>query len=149
MSFGGINYLAILAAAVAGFAIGAVWYGALSAPWMKAARVEKGQGRPLPGLLVTSFIALLIMAWVMAGVIGHLGAGQATLWNGVVSGFFIWLGFIATTLTVNQRYEGFGWNLSLIDGAHWLLVSAGDGRDHRRNGRIGPGCQLLSLIPPL
>jgi hypothetical protein len=62
------------------------------------------------------------MAWVLAGVIGHLGPGQATLWNGVVSGFFIWLGFVATTTAVNQRYEGFGWDLTLIDWGHWLGV---------------------------
>ena len=59
----------------------------------------------------------------VAGVIGHLGDGQVTLWNGIVSGFFVWLGFMATTLAVNQRYEGFGWDLTIIDGLHWLGVA--------------------------
>jgi hypothetical protein len=123
MSFAGINYLAVVLAAVVAFAIGFAWYGALGARWMKAARIEKGQGRPLPGLLVTSAIALLVMAWVLAGVIGHLGTGQVTPVNGVISGFFVWLGFIATTIVVGQRYQGFGWNLTLIDAGHWLLVA--------------------------
>ena len=36
---------------------------------------------------------------------------------------FVWLGFMATTLAVNQRYEGFGWDLTIIDGLHWLGVA--------------------------
>jgi hypothetical protein len=75
------------------------------------------------GLFVTSFICELIMAWVLAGVIGHLGAGQVTFSNGVISGLFIWVGFIATTIAVNQRYQGFGWDLTLIDAGHWLGVA--------------------------
>ncbi len=54
MSFAGINYVAVVLAAVVAFVIGWAWYSALGTRWMKAARIEKGQGRPLPGLLVTS-----------------------------------------------------------------------------------------------
>ena len=110
-------------AAVAAFVFGGAYYGALGSPWMKAARIDPATAKMSAGLFVTSFICELIMAWVLAGVIGHLGAGQVTLWNGVVSGFFIWAGFIATTIAVNQRYQGFGWDLTLIDAGHWLGVA--------------------------
>jgi hypothetical protein len=90
---------------------------------MKAARIKPEEAKMEPSLFITSFVAELIMAWVLAGVIGHLGAGQVTFWNGVVSGAFIWLGFMATTVAVNQRYEGFGWDLTLIDAGHWLGVA--------------------------
>ena len=123
MDFAGLNYLAVIVAAVAGFAIGAGYYTLLGKPWIRAARIDPENARPLPPLLVTSFIALLIMAWVLAGVIGHLGEGQVTVVNGIISGGFVWLGFIATTVTVNQRYQGFGWDLTLIDAGHWLLVA--------------------------
>ncbi len=123
MAFGGINYLAVLLAAIAAFIIGAVYYGTLGKPWMKAARIDPAEARMSAGLFVTSFVAELVMAWVMAGVIGHLGDGQVTLRNGIISGAFVWLGFMATTMTVNQRYQGFGWDLTAIDGIHWLLVA--------------------------
>lgn len=123
MSFAGVNYLAILVAAVAAFAIGAAWYGVLGRRWMKAARIEAEQARPSAMLFATSFIAELVMAWAMAGIIGHLGVGQVTVLNGLVAAFFVWLGFMATTLTVNQRYQGFGWDLTLIDAGHWLVVA--------------------------
>ena len=123
MAFGGVNYLAVVIAAVAAFLVGAVYYGVLGKPWMKAAKLEPGQVKPSPGIFIVSFVCELVMAWVLAGVIGHLGVGQVTLWNGVVTGFLLWLGFMATTTVVNQRYESFGWGLSLIDAGHWLLVA--------------------------
>ncbi|WP_011582697.1 MULTISPECIES: DUF1761 domain-containing protein [Chelativorans] len=123
MDFGGMNYLAILAAAIAAFAFGAVYYMALSKPWIKAARLKPEEMKMSPVPFITSFVAELVMAWVLAGVIGHLGTGQVTFWNGVISGAFLWLGFIATTIAVNNRYQGFGWDLTLIDALHWLGVA--------------------------
>ena len=123
MDFGGISYLAVLLAAVAGFAVGSVYYGLLAKPWMKAARIDPQEAVMSPALFATSFIAELVMAWVLAGVIGHLGSGQVTVGNGLIAGAFVWLGFMATTVTINQRYQGFGWDLTLIDTGHWLLVA--------------------------
>lgn len=123
MEFGGISYLAVLIAAIVAFVFGAVYYGALGKPWMKAARIDPSEANMSPVLFITSFVAELVMAWVLAGVIGHLGTGEVTLWNGVVSGLFVWLGFMATTVAVNQRYQGFGWDLTLIDAGHWLGVA--------------------------
>jgi len=123
MDFGGMNYLAILAAAVAAFAFGAVYYTALSKPWIRAARLKPEEMKMSPVPFVTSFVAELIMAWILAGVIGHLGVGQVTFWNGVISAAFIWVGFMATTIAVNHRYQGFGWDLTIIDALHWLGVA--------------------------
>ena len=128
MNFAGMNYLAILVAAIVAFAIGAVYYSTLSKQWMKAARIDPSSSKPaMVGLLVNSFVMELILAFVSAGVIGHLGFDQVTPMNGVISGLFIWAGFIFTTMSINQRYQGFGWDLTLIDGLHWLLVMIGIG----------------------
>lgn len=128
MEFAGTNYLAILAAAVVAFVIGGIYYNVLSKPWMKAAKVTPdGSMSKLVPLLVTSFVLELVMAFVTAGVIGHLGDGQVTLVNGVISAFFIWVGFIFPTMTINHRYQGAGWDLTFIDGMHWLLVMLGIG----------------------
>jgi hypothetical protein len=119
MTFAGISYLAVIVAAVAAFGFGAAWYGFLGKQWMAAVGMTE-HPRPSPAPFVISFVALLIMAWALAGVIGHVGA--TTVWGGVVSGFFAWLGFVATTLVVNHRFQGSPWSLSLIDGGHWLGV---------------------------
>jgi hypothetical protein len=65
-------------------------------------------------------VALLVMACVLAGTLRHLGA--VTLTNGIVTGLFLWLGFIATTVFVNNAYPGRKYSLSVIDSIHWLGV---------------------------
>ena len=62
------------------------------------------------------------MAWVLAGLIGHLGPGQVTIKNGIVSGAFIWFGFVMTTMLVNNSFGRRDRRLLLIDGGHWLMV---------------------------
>lgn len=116
-----MNYLAVLVAAVLAFGFGAAYYGVLSKPWMKASRVDPENGPPLAPLLVTSFVCELVMAFVLAALIAGLGA--AGLGAGIATGFLVWLGFMATTTVINQRYEGFGWDLSIIDAGHWLGVA--------------------------
>ena len=55
-------------------------------------------------------------------MIGHLGPGQVTLKNGVISAGFVWLGFVATTITVGNAFSGHKFMLTVIDGGHWLVV---------------------------
>jgi len=124
MTFAGLNFLAILIAAVAAFAWGAIYYTSLSKQWLAAVgmtREQLGQKRsPVP--FVISFVALVVMAWVLAGTVGHLGPGQVTLKNGIISALFLWLGFVVTTVFVNNAYPGRKYSLSVIDSIHWLGV---------------------------
>jgi hypothetical protein len=128
MTFAGISYLSIVAAAVAGWLFGAVWYTALSKPWQQAAGIPAGrlrQAQRSPAFYVPfaiAFLALLLMAWVLAGLIAHLGPGQFTVRNGIVSGAFCWLGFVLTTIAVNNGFAGRDPKLLLIDAGHWLGV---------------------------
>ena len=125
MQFAGMNPWAIVTAAIASFVFGAVWYGTLAKPWMAAVgKTEadiKSAGSPIP-LYAMTLVALLVMAWVLAGMIGHLGPGQVTLRNGIISGAFAWVGFVATALVVNHGFQGARRQLTLIDGGHWLGV---------------------------
>ena len=127
MAFAGLNYLAIVAAAIASFAFGGVWYGVLGKPWMEALGKTKDEvmgpsGKPPVAAMIKSALAGLVMAWVLAGIMGHLGPGRITPTNGLISGAFCWLGFVATTLVVNHGYQRSKASLMLIDGAHWLGV---------------------------
>lgn len=124
MTFAGMNYLAIVGAAVAAFFFGGAYYGALSSAWLSAVGKSREEiqktGMAVP--LVITAIALLVMAWVLAGIIGHLGSGQITLKNGLISGFMCWLGFVVTTVSTNHAYQGAKGSLTLIDSGYWLGV---------------------------
>lgn len=126
MSFSGFNATAVILAAIASFLFGGVWYGALSQKWLAAlGRTEaelKASGRSMPALFAMTIMAQLVMATVLAGVLGHMGAGQVTVSNGLITGFLVWLGFVATTLVVNHGYQSSSWSLTAIDGGHWLGV---------------------------
>lgn len=126
MAFAGTNHLAVVAASAASFLFGGVWYGILSKPWMQALGKSetdlKSTGRSMPLLFSITIIAQLIMAWVLAGLIGHLASGPVTIRTGLITAAFLWLGFVATTLAVNHGYQGSRWSLTMIDGGHWLGV---------------------------
>jgi hypothetical protein len=126
MTFAGINYLAVIIAAIVGFAAGAAWYMALGKPWMEAhgftQESMKANQSPVP--FIIAFVANLVMAWMLAGIIGHLGIGEVNLKNGVISGALIWFGFVLTTIAVNYSFGKRSMKLLAIDAGHWLAVLA-------------------------
>jgi hypothetical protein len=123
-----INYLAVVVAGVAGWLVGAVWYGVLGKVWMDAAGIvcPEGTRRPMPiGPMILSFVAVLLMALMLAGLIGHMG--PPTVMIGVISGALVWLGFVITTIAVNNAFQGRKPMLTVIDGGHWLAVLVVEG----------------------
>lgn len=122
MQFGGINYLAVVVAAAAGFGVGMAWYMIFGNAWMAALGKNQEELKPRPTPFIAAVICLLVMAYLLAGLMGHLGEGQITLKNGVLSGVFIWGGFVITSMIVNHTFQGASRALTLIDGGHWLAV---------------------------
>lgn len=126
MDFANVNTIAVIVAAVAGFAVGAVWYALLfSKPWLAAVgftEADVKQGRSaLP--FVFSAIALLIMAWVLSSIVAPAdGIGR-----GILVGLILWLGFTATTTVVNYAYAARKPALMAIDAGHWLAVAVAMG----------------------
>lgn len=131
MSLGNISYWPILLAAVVSFAFGALWYTTLGRQWVAArgmseadvAKAKADMG-PIPLPFIVSFVALLIMAWMFSGVLLHLARGgmSMSIRAGMISGFFLWFGFVITTLATNHAFQGAKRSLTLIDGGHWLGV---------------------------
>jgi Protein of unknown function (DUF1761) len=122
-----VSYGTILLATLASFLFGALWYGVLSKQWQAAVgktseELQVSAGFAVP--LITTFLAELVMAWVLAGVLAHLlkGGVPANLRNGMLSAAFIWLGFVATTIASNNAFQGAKRSLAAIDCGHWLGV---------------------------
>lgn len=95
----------------------------MEASGLREDQFESGKGASLAPFAIT-LVAQSVMAWVLAGLLLHLhrsGMGM-TARSGALSGFFIWLGFIATTLVVNHQFQMRKTALTVIDGGHWLGV---------------------------
>ncbi len=124
MSFAGISYIAVVVAAIAGFAFGFAWYAALGKRWMAA--LGKTREDLLPGgrhpveAMSFSALAQLVMAWMLAGLLGHLGTVDVR--TGLIAALALWVGFILTTTLVNHRFQRASWALTAIDTGHWLGV---------------------------
>jgi hypothetical protein len=125
MTFAGMSYWAVLVAAIVSFLFGGLWYGIFGSVWLRAANLQPSEGkRPGGGRnavpFIVAFVAQLLMAYILAGTIAHLGAVTAR--SGVITGAFVWLGFVITSLVVNHAFQGARPLLTLIDGGHWLGV---------------------------
>jgi uncharacterized protein DUF1761 len=122
-------YLAIVISAVAAWLAGAAWYMAFGRTWMVAlgttpeamAAARKQPGAFLP--FIYCFVAELVMAWMLAGLLVHMAPGIATtVKNGALSGALCWVGFVIPSMLVNNSFARRDWRLMWIDGGHWLVV---------------------------
>ena len=124
MAFAGINYLAVVVAMIASYVFGSLYYMALSKPWMAAVGKPEAELKANMNAVpfVTAAIAQLVMAFMLAGMMGHLGAEAVSLYGGLTTAFWVWLGFVLTTLVVSHGFQGAKRMLTVIDGGHWLGV---------------------------
>lgn len=122
MTFAGMNYIAIVVAAITGFFFGGIYYTLLSKQWLSAVGLTKEKigksASTVPYVIV--MVSNLVMAWVLAGAIGHLGPGQVSIRNGLISAGFLWVGFIVTTIAANNAFGQRKPMLTIIDSGHWL-----------------------------
>ena len=116
-----MGVLSVIAAGAAAWIFGAVWYMALSKPWMAAAEIAVGpDGKPQGNGSALPFILSAIAMIVVAGMMRHVFAlsGIDTLDKGLVSGLGVGLFFISPWIMINNAYPGRPFKLTLIDGGY-------------------------------
>ena len=117
-----VNYLAILVAAVVAYVIGALWYSPLlfGKMWMSLSKVDpkKMKMNPAPGYII-GFLTTLIMAYVLGFFLELSEAATAV--DGLTTAFWIWLGFLATTMLGSVLWEGKPLKLYVLNAAHSLV----------------------------
>ena len=127
------NFLVMLAAAVAAWLFGAMWYGSLGKLWIraqgytldefKAKQAEKIGKLSAQFPFILAFVAELIMAYVLYGLMKHVAhTNPLSVRTGLISAAFVWLGFVITILAVNNAFTGRSATLTVIDAGHWLGV---------------------------
>lgn len=117
-----LNWLAVLAAAVAGFATGAVWYGVFAKPWMAAAGLSDDDIEQKASTYIFAAVLQVIMAITMAIVIAQTGI--ASWLSGAVLGFVIGIGLVTANKALNAAFQGTSRNLVIIDGLHAAVAFA-------------------------
>lgn len=116
-----MSILAVLLAAVANFAVGAVWYGVFSKPWIAASGVPvDADGNPSesqnPKLYAGAFLCILVVTGMMRHMFAM--AGIDTLLKGVMAGLGVGLFFIAPWIMLNVLFSQRPKMLAVIDGGY-------------------------------
>lgn len=130
MHFYAINWLAVLASAVASMVMGFVWYSPIlfAKPWMKLmgvkydtpeekAAMQKEAG-PMYG---QAFVMTLISAIFLAIVITRMHVPDDDLLRGVKIAFGVWLGFVMTVQYTGALFTKRPKMLFLIDTGYQLV----------------------------
>ena len=118
----GLDLIAIVVAAVAAFAFGAVFYTALGKHWMDAADLTEDSVKKRSAVpFITSFVGLLIMGFVLSWHFGRQGSDVSAA-VALHSSLVLWLGFIVTTMATNNAFRQSKAKLTVIDSLHWLGV---------------------------
>ena len=124
-----INYWAVLAAAVASIILGFLWYGPLfGKQWIRLSGFsdkqikqmkEKGQ-KGMTKTYTVMVISTLVTAYVLAHFVDYLQA--LTVGEAVTLGFWLWLGFLATSQIGSVLWEQKPVKLYLINTLHYLVT---------------------------
>ncbi len=119
----------IMTAVVAAWIFGAIYYGLFGRTWIEAQgkTIEQGKAegvaRSTPVKIapfILSFVAETVMGSILSGVMFHVNIYGVRA--GAFSGFMCWLGFVLTTVAVNNAYAFRRLSLTAIDAGHWLGV---------------------------
>jgi len=113
-----INLLAVLAAAIASFVIGGLWYSPMlfGKAWCTDAGVDMEKGHP-PKVFVISLVFSLVAAYAFAVWIGP--APEMT--EAIRSGVWVGVGFVAASFGINYQFASRPLRMWLIDSGYHVV----------------------------
>ncbi|HEX5394996.1 MAG TPA: DUF1761 domain-containing protein [Candidatus Saccharimonadales bacterium] len=117
-----INVWAVIVAAIINMVAGSFWYSRkfFGKEWAKLTgrKIEEmgGGGR---GYAIAA-VGSLVQAYILAHFVQY--AGSTTIWTGLVTGFWLWLGFVAVVAAVHLVFERRPWALWRINTGYFLAV---------------------------
>ena len=115
-----LNWLAIFVSALAGFAIGGLWYGPLfGKAWMTETAITPERARA--GNMTRTYVLALLLNLIAAFSLAmFIGAGDLNF--GVFAGFMTGATFVATALGITYLFEMRSLRLWLINSGYQIVL---------------------------
>lgn len=129
-----IDYLGVILASVAAFAVGALWYGPLfGGRWRLLMNFAEGhmgahegaatgQGMPTISAMANSFIVTLVLIWALNFLLESFSVMNVA--GAIALSLLVSIGFIATTMANSVFYERRSWGLYFINVSHYIVALA-------------------------
>ena len=125
-----MEFVNVIVAAAAAFAIGAVWYGVFSDQWKEASGVPLGEdGNPTNSSDPMTYVKGVIFTLIVAGMMRHIFelGGIDTIGKGLVSGIGIGLFLITPWMGIHYNFSVKPTKLLMIDGGYATIGCAAIG----------------------
>lgn len=112
MNFSSINWLAVIVCVLASMVVGSLWFNPKTffPAWWQAIGKSGSPGMSNMGMTWgLTILAAIVQAVAMAFMVNALGSampGGATLVSGALTGFMLWLGFVAPSSLTNKLFAG-------------------------------------------
>jgi hypothetical protein len=103
---GDLNWLAVLVATIAYFALGALWYAppVFGKAWMRASNIQMPEGEsPGPAIYIVPFVTCLIATIAIAML--AVATGSESIGEGIVLGVVGGLGLAGASLLVTGYFD--------------------------------------------
>jgi hypothetical protein len=117
-----ISWLPVIVAVIVNMVIGSIWYskGAFGKEWahLTGRKLEDMSGGGSGYAVAT--VGALIQSYILAHFVVYTGARN--FWDGLVTGFWLWLGFVAVVTAVHLVFEGRSWALWKVNAGYFLIV---------------------------
>lgn len=125
--FDNLNYLAIAVSGLSYFILGGIWYAAIFSKQFQAAlnftEAEKKQvQQDFPKSLAVHLLSGLITAFILANL--TRGLGSHSFVEGMVFGFWPWLGFVLTNNLNSKMFERVPTAVFAINSGFYLVAFA-------------------------
>lgn len=125
MDLASINFLAVAVAAIASFALGALWYSPVlfGKAWQKELGFtdEYLQSGNMAKIFGSSFVMMLIMSFGLAYLLPNLADGALSAMSGLHYGLIIGLFFVGTSIAINLLYQRKSLKLWAIDAFYQII----------------------------
>jgi Protein of unknown function (DUF1761) len=105
-----VNYWAVILAAISAMVVGTVWYSPImfQKTWEKMVSLDKEKGmKELPWVMGLTFIASLLMAYVLAHVsyLSNQFFGNSFMQDTLTTAFWLWLGINTPAILSGSLFE--------------------------------------------
>jgi hypothetical protein len=124
-----INVWAVILAALSSMVVGSIWYskGVFGSTWGRLAKVDMSKtpkANEMAVLLGSTLLASAVMAYVLAHVtyLSNTFFQNDFLQDALTTGFWLWLGFVATRLYVHDAFESRRKKLTVLNISHEFVT---------------------------